>query len=94
MSLSLSRHPVHLGLGATAVSEPEFNGMEWYERYAERHASDGLEGRLVSMYTSMRRGAAGRCIRGAACAFEQHSWPRKAVIVPPAPARASAHGGC
>src|SRR5690606_26337761 len=39
------------GLGATAVVEPEFTGMEWYADYAARHASDGNEGRLVSMYT-------------------------------------------
>jgi uncharacterized cupin superfamily protein len=25
--------------------------MQWYAQYAERHASDGREGRLVSMYT-------------------------------------------
>jgi quercetin dioxygenase-like cupin family protein len=42
--------PIHLGLGATAVAEPEFTGMAWYEAYAARHADDGAEGRLVSMY--------------------------------------------
>lgn len=42
--------PIHLGLGATAVTEPPFTGMDWYEAYAERHASDGVEGRLVSMH--------------------------------------------
>ena len=48
----LSAHPIHLGLGATAEVEPAFTGeMSWYEGYAERHASDGAEGRLVSMYT-------------------------------------------
>jgi quercetin dioxygenase-like cupin family protein len=51
MSASLTRFPVHLGLGATAVAEPEFTGMEWYQSYGERHASDGKEGRLVSMFT-------------------------------------------
>lgn len=45
----LEQHPVHLGLGATAISEPPFTGMEWYEEYAERHARDGAEGRLVSL---------------------------------------------
>ena len=49
--LKLDAHPVHLGLGATAVSEPEFTGMDWYAAYGERHASDGREARLVSMYT-------------------------------------------
>jgi quercetin dioxygenase-like cupin family protein len=49
---SLETHPVHLGLGATAVAEPEFTGgMEWYMGYGERHAVDGAEGRLVSMHT-------------------------------------------
>ncbi|MGJ8536303.1 MAG: cupin [Parasphingopyxis sp.] len=43
-------HPLHLGLGATAVSQPEFSGMPWYEDYAKRTASDGAEGRLVTAY--------------------------------------------
>ena len=48
----LCAHPLHLGLGATAVVEPEFTGaMDWYEGYTARHASDGAEGRLVSMHT-------------------------------------------
>lgn len=47
---SLATHPVHLGLGATASSEPALTGMEWYEAYGRRHAADGLEGRLVSQY--------------------------------------------
>ena len=46
----LPTHPAHLGLGATASVEPEFTGMEWYAAYAERHAADGIEGRLVSQY--------------------------------------------
>jgi mannose-6-phosphate isomerase-like protein (cupin superfamily) len=48
---SLAEFPVHLGLGATATREPRFDGMEWYAAYGDRHASDGFEGRLVSMYT-------------------------------------------
>lgn len=47
----LTTHPVHLGLGASATSEPEFTGMPWYAAYAERHAADGDEGRLVSLHT-------------------------------------------
>jgi mannose-6-phosphate isomerase-like protein (cupin superfamily) len=43
-------HPLHLGLGATAVSQPAMTGMEWYEGYGARHGGDGAEGRLVSMY--------------------------------------------
>lgn len=50
-ALKLVEHPVHLGLGARAQSEPVFSGMEWYAAYVERHLSDGREGRLVSMFT-------------------------------------------
>jgi mannose-6-phosphate isomerase-like protein (cupin superfamily) len=50
-SLSLERFPVHLGLGATVVREPEFTGMEWYAAYGARHAADGPEARLVSMFS-------------------------------------------
>ena len=46
----LAEHFVHLGLGATAVPQPRFDGMDWYEGYSERHGADGAEGRLVSMY--------------------------------------------
>jgi quercetin dioxygenase-like cupin family protein len=49
--LPLERFPLHLGLGAKAVPEPEFTGMEWFGDYAERHAADGHEGRLVSLYS-------------------------------------------
>jgi quercetin dioxygenase-like cupin family protein len=47
----LSHNPVHLGLGATVVREPAFTGMEWYAEYGTRHAADGIEARIVSMYT-------------------------------------------
>ncbi len=51
-SHTLSKHPVHLGLGATAIVQPEMTGdMSWYAGYGERHGSDGPEGRLVSMHT-------------------------------------------
>ena len=47
---NLNTYPIHLGLGATAEVEPVFTGdMAWYGGYAERHVSDGAEGRLVSM---------------------------------------------
>ena len=49
--LRLEEHPIHLGLGATAVPQPRFSGVEWYAAYGERHAGDGIEGRLVSMHT-------------------------------------------
>lgn len=48
---SLSERFIHLGLGATAVAQPPFDGMAWYEGYGQRHDCDGAEGRLVSMYT-------------------------------------------
>jgi mannose-6-phosphate isomerase-like protein (cupin superfamily) len=51
MSPNLYRQPIHLGRGATAVQEPDFTGLEWYDAYAQRHASDGTEGRLVSMFS-------------------------------------------
>ena len=49
--LSLERFPLHLGLGAKAVPQPEFTGMDWYAPYVERTAADGTEGRLVSLYS-------------------------------------------
>lgn len=50
--IDIRTHPIHLGLGATAVVQPEFTGdLRWYETYGQRHAVDGKEGRLVSMYT-------------------------------------------
>jgi hypothetical protein len=52
-AIDLSEHPIHLGLGATAVVEPAFTGgPDWYASYGVRHdATDGAEGRLVSMHT-------------------------------------------
>ena len=48
----ISVHPIHLGLGATADIEPLFTGaMDWYADYTNRHARDGVDGRLVSMHT-------------------------------------------
>lgn len=47
---SLFTHPIHLGLGATAIPQPEFGGMPWYEAYSARVAADGREGRLVALH--------------------------------------------
>lgn len=47
---SLEACPIHLGLGATAKAQPPFTGLEWYADYVARHASDGAEGRLVSLH--------------------------------------------
>ena len=49
-AFDLSTYPIHLGLGATAGTEPEFTGeMSWYEGFIERHKDDGFESRLVTM---------------------------------------------
>ncbi|MGH1361457.1 MAG: cupin domain-containing protein [Burkholderiaceae bacterium] len=49
---SLNKHPIHLGLGATAESEPLFTGeMNWFDGYGNRHAADGAEARLVTQHT-------------------------------------------
>jgi quercetin dioxygenase-like cupin family protein len=48
---NLFTHPLHLGLGATAVPQPEFTGMEWYEAYVTRNEADGVEGRLVGLHS-------------------------------------------
>lgn len=49
---SIDRFPLHLGLGAKAVPQPEFTGeMEWYGTYIARHAADGAEGRLVTRHS-------------------------------------------
>jgi quercetin dioxygenase-like cupin family protein len=51
-NFQLGETPVHLGLGATAVPQETFTGdASWYQRYAERNAVDGVEGRLVTMHT-------------------------------------------
>lgn len=47
---SLFDFPIHLGLGARAVEEPQFTGPEWYAQYGERHADDLDEGRIVSLF--------------------------------------------
>ena len=50
--ISIERFPLHLGLGAKAVPQPEFTGaMDWYMAYSERNAADGAEGRLVTTHT-------------------------------------------
>ena len=46
----ISRNPVHLGLGAKAIPQPEFTGMDWYAEYGARHIDDGNEGRLFCMF--------------------------------------------
>lgn len=51
-SKNLSEYPVHLGLGASAESEPAFTGSpEWYAGYMARHEADGKEARLVAQHS-------------------------------------------
>ena len=48
----LETYPLHLGLGATAIPQPQFTGeMAWYMDYSARCENDGVEGRLVSMHS-------------------------------------------
>jgi quercetin dioxygenase-like cupin family protein len=47
----IERYPIHLGLGARAVAEAEFTGMDWYAAYADRHVADGAEARLVQLFS-------------------------------------------
>ena len=82
---ALAAHPIHLGLGATAVVEPEFTGdMGWFAAYGARHdATDGAEARLVTMYTftepwdSWEMHPAGHevvlCISGAMTLHQEHA---------------------
>lgn len=49
---TLSSEFIHLGLGASAIAQPAFTGMDWYDAYGARYdEKDGDEQRLVSMYT-------------------------------------------
>lgn len=50
-AITLSKTPIHLGLGGAAVVQPDFTGGAWYEGYGARTAADGADGRLVSMHT-------------------------------------------
>jgi quercetin dioxygenase-like cupin family protein len=50
-ALPLERFPIHLGLGAQAVAQPEFTGPDWYAAYVERHAADGNEARIVQTFS-------------------------------------------
>lgn len=48
----LTAEPLHLGLGATARVLGDFDGSPgWFARYSADVATDGAEGRLVTMHT-------------------------------------------
>ena len=47
---NLAERFIHLGPGSTAVPQPAFTGMDWYEGYGARHGNDGAEGQLVSQH--------------------------------------------
>jgi hypothetical protein len=52
---NITKYPIHLGLGAKSLVQPEFTGdMQWYMAYSDRTAQDDIEGRLVSMFTFER----------------------------------------
>ena len=47
----LNENWIHLGLGASAETQPPFTDMSWYAEYGAKVAGDGAEGRLVSMHS-------------------------------------------
>lgn len=90
MGIPIERFPIHLGLGARAVPQPEFTGMEWYAGYSARTATDGQEGRLVSMYrfteswTSWEMHPAGDevviCVTGEMTLHQEHPDGRRETV--------------
>lgn len=90
----LRRFPIHLGLGAAALREPEFSGdAEWYSAYEHRHPSDGIEGRLVTVHHFDRPWSTWEmhpngdevlvCLSGSIALIEQlHEGPRAIVLRP------------
>src|SRR5690349_9931663 len=50
-TVELASTPIHLGLGSTAEALVGFSWTpEFLEAYAERTASDGVDGRMVTMF--------------------------------------------
>jgi len=47
----LASFPVHLGPRGKAISEPAFDGIDWYAAYADRHSGDGSDGWLVTQFS-------------------------------------------
>ena len=81
--IDLEQWPIHLGVHGSAVVEPAFTrGMEWYVDYAARHAADGADGRLVSLFTftepwtSWEMHPSGHevvvCVRGSITLHQEH----------------------
>ncbi|MET0178863.1 MAG: cupin [Novosphingobium sp.] len=89
-ALRLEARPVHLGRGATAVPQPTFTGLAWYDEYGARHAADGAEGRLVSAFRftadwdSWEMHPSGAevvvCVAGAMTLHQQHADGRAASV--------------
>jgi mannose-6-phosphate isomerase-like protein (cupin superfamily) len=87
---SLLTHPLHLGLGATVLPQPEFAGMDWYGDYVDRVAADGAEGRLVTLsrfgedWPSWEMHPAGDevviCITGSMTLHQQHKDGRETSV--------------
>jgi uncharacterized cupin superfamily protein len=87
----LSSFPIHLGLGAKAIIQPEFTGLPgWYLDYEARTASDVIEGRLVtvhefsSSWDSWEMHPGGdevvMCLSGALTLHQEHADGRRATI--------------
>jgi mannose-6-phosphate isomerase-like protein (cupin superfamily) len=99
----LEEFPVHLGLGATVGRQPRFTGaMGWYEEYGRRTASDGINGRLVTMHTfdrpwdSWEVHPAGEelvvCIAGSLTLFQESESGTRSVTLGPGEAAVNPAG--
>jgi mannose-6-phosphate isomerase-like protein (cupin superfamily) len=90
MKSNIATNMIHLGLGATAVRQPPFTGMEWYEAYGVRVASDGAEGRLVAMHSFSENWSSWEvhpegdevvlCLSGEMTLHQQHQDGRKTSV--------------
>lgn len=92
--IPLGRFPLHLGLGATAVPQPEFprdeRAMQWYGDYGARNAADGEDGRLVSLFTftedwpGWEMHPAGEevviCLSGGMTLYQEHADGRRETV--------------
>ena len=92
MGISIERYPIHLGLGARAVPQPEFTGgMEWFAAYGAANAADGREGRLVSLFTFTESWASWEmhpagdevvlCVSGTMTLHQEHADGRRETMV-------------
>ncbi len=67
MASKLTKNPIHLGLGGTALELPEFTGdMSWYEVTANAPHPMGKREGLSPSTVFPNAGTCGKCIRLAA----------------------------